>query len=185
MLSTIFQDETTIVDRRSGHSVLSVTSPKIVQDYNAIMGGVDAADQHMMYYSCGRRGMKYWRRITWRLLDQVVLNSHVLYNLIQTQRCKTRISQKEYRITLCYALSAPMHLMVRGPGRSPRVRLDRLKGKHFATNKQPRKRCMVCSKKKTPACKVKDTKTSSYCSKCDVYLCKGQCFKRFHTLVKY
>ncbi len=82
MLSAIFQDETTMVDRRSGHSVLSVTCPKIVQDYNAFMGGADAADQPMMYYSCGRRGMKYWRRITWRLLDQVVLNSHVLYNLI-------------------------------------------------------------------------------------------------------
>lgn len=68
MLSTIFPDETVHVDHRSGHIVLSVPCPKIVQDYNAYMGGVDAADEHMMYYSCGRRGMKYWRRITWRIL---------------------------------------------------------------------------------------------------------------------
>ena len=186
MLSTIFQNETVIADRRSGHSVLSITCPKIVSDYNAFMGGVDAADQHMMYYSCGRKGIKFWRRITWRLLDQVVLNSHVLYNLLQEQKCKTLLTQKQYRITLAYALAAPMHLMVRGPGRSPRMRnLDRLKGKHFATNKQPRKRCAVCAKKKTPTGKVKDTKTSNYCQKCDVYLCKGRCFQRFHTLVKY
>ncbi len=65
MLSAIFQDETTMVDRQSGHSVLSVTCPKIVQDYNAFMGGVDAADLHMMYNSCGSKGMKDWRRITW------------------------------------------------------------------------------------------------------------------------
>ena len=71
MLSTIYQYETVNVDRRSGHSMVAVSCPRIVQDYNAHMGGVDAADQHMVYYTCGRKSMKYWRRITWRLLDQV------------------------------------------------------------------------------------------------------------------
>ena len=186
MLSTIYQDETVNVDRRSGHSMLSVSCPKIVQDYNAHMGGVDVADQHMMYYSCGRKIMKYWRRITWRLLDQVVLNSHILYNNIQQSKCKSSVSQKEFRIMLSYALAAPLQYQLQSVGRPPKDRsLNRLKGKHFPSKKHPRKRCIVCSKKRTPEGKYKDTKTNSYCDKCNVYVCTGQCFRCYHTMLKY
>ena len=61
VLSTIYQDEEMEVNRRSGQSVDSISCPQIIQDYNQFMGGVNIADQHMVYYSSGRKGMKYWR----------------------------------------------------------------------------------------------------------------------------
>ena len=33
----------------------------------AFTGGVDTADQQIMYYSCGRKGINIWRRITCEL----------------------------------------------------------------------------------------------------------------------
>ena len=72
-----------------------------------------------------------------------------------------------------------------GLGRPSIRNLVRLKGKHFTSRNQPRKRCAVCAKKRTPAGKVKDTKTTNYCDKCKVHLCIGRCFQRYHTLVKY
>ena len=187
VISTIHSGDVVQVQRRSGHSVLSVTCPTIVSDYNANMGGVDAADQHMVYYACGRKTMKFWRRITWRLLDQAILNSHIIYNSLQYEKGELKILQKKFRIELAYQLAS---LLVgarnTGQGRTPRnPSLNRLKGKHFCTKRQPRKRCIVCSNKKSPSGKCKDTKTSGFCEKCNVFLCIGRCFKRYHTLVKY
>ena len=64
--------------------------------------------------------MKYWRRITWRLLDKIVLNSHILYNQIQQKKCKPSVSQKEFRIMLAYALAAPLQYERQSIGRAKR-----------------------------------------------------------------
>ncbi len=42
-----------------------------------------------------------------------------------------------------------------------------------------RKRCIVCSKKKSPQGKLKDAKPIPTVKKCNVYVCSGQCFKHF------
>ena len=39
------------------------------------MSGVDIADQLMVYYACGRKSMKWYKRIFWRILDQALTSS--------------------------------------------------------------------------------------------------------------
>ena len=43
----------------------------------------------------------------------------------------------------------------------------------------------VRTKDKQPTPRRKDTKTKNYCTKCDVHVCHGQCFEKYHTLVKF
>ena len=58
--------------------------------------------------------------------------------ILKKQKFKTLLIQKEYHIALAYDMAAPIHVMLQGLGRCPRTKnLDRRKGKHFATNKQP------------------------------------------------
>ena len=79
VLSTIIGDNTTKVSWRSGSEVLSVECSEIIEDYNNFMGGVDVSDQYMCYYSVGRKTMKWWRHVFWRLHDIAILNAFIIY----------------------------------------------------------------------------------------------------------
>ena len=88
---------------------------------------------------------------------------------------------------LAYTLTGPVIASRMGQGRTPTdPTLDRLKGKHFAYYHEKRGRCVACAYKRqtTNSKKRKDTKTKNYCPKCDVHVCHGQCFEKYHTLVK-
>lgn len=58
-------------------------------------------------------------------------------------------------------------------------------GKHFPHKVSQRGRCIVCSNKKTLMSGCKDTKTTSHCPRCDVYLCIGTCFDSTSHVVVY
>ena len=160
----------------------------MICDYNTNMGGVDLHDQLQVYYSIGRKGMKWWRRVFWRLCEISVLNSFVLHNLVHGK--SRQMTQKKFRLQLAYSLTEteiskranpPDDAVLRGPGRPP-TPMPRLLGKHFAYNSHIRHRCRVCAKQKNPVTgKYKDTKTVTRCDKCGVHLCIGDCFELWHT----
>ncbi len=151
------------------------------------MSGVDIADQLIVYYACGRRTLKWYKRVFWRLLEHILVNAFIIFR----QVCKPDLRkwiQKKFQIELAYALVAPLIANSSGQGRSsPNTTLSRLKGKHFAYIHEKRKRCQVCGYKKQTKSpnKRKDTKTKTYCPKCNVHLCHGKCFEKYHTLSKY
>ena len=83
-LSTIFRDEKEDISRRGADSLLeTVSKPKIITDYNENMSGVDIADQNMVYYACGRRTLKWYKRVFWRLLKHSITNSYILFKLVR------------------------------------------------------------------------------------------------------
>jgi len=43
------------------------------------MSGVDVSDQYMVYYACGRKSMKWYTHVLWRLLYQAILNSYIIF----------------------------------------------------------------------------------------------------------
>ena len=59
----------------------TVSKPKIVTDYNQYMSGVDIADQLMMCYAFGRRTLKWYKRVFWRLLKHAI-NSFILFKQV-------------------------------------------------------------------------------------------------------
>ena len=185
-LSTLHRDETETISRKSrGGDTEHISKPKIVTDYNRHMNG---ADQLMVYYACGRRTLKWYKRVFWRLVEHVVINAYVLFKQV-TKPSLRQWTQKKFRMELAYQLTAALVANRIGQGRTSPANplLTRLKGKHFAYYHEKRARCVVCAYKRqtTNSKKRKDTKTKNYCPKCDVHVCHGQCFERYHTLAKY
>ena len=181
--------ELTTRRKRDGDGGLeAVLIPKIINDYNKFMGGVDAVDQHFVYYAIGRRGVKWWRRVFYRLLEMSIVNAYAIHkiNNIGTQKIIS------FRLQLAQSLCEEF-LSSRGNsedschlirGRKP-VKYTRLIGKHFLYSSQKREHCRVCAKQLKSNGKPKDTKIRTYCPKCNVHLCIGQCFEIYHTKGQY
>ena len=185
-ISTVLSDTITTIKRRVEKQLKDVICPDIIVDYNQHMGGVDLADQAMCYYSVGRKSLKWWRRVFWRMHDQAITNAFVLHkaNSISTGIVKP---QKHFRIQLAYALTSRAFEIRRHPGRPHSTVLSRLSGKHFVYKSTIRKRCMVCVyKKQSPRSKkYKDKKIKTWCPKCNVHLCIGKCFEAYHVRLNY
>ena len=109
--------------------------PELICEYNKYMGGVDHNDQLLVYFAIGRKTLKWWKHVFWRLLEIALVNSHLLYKL---KPGNESVTQKQFRLNLCHSLVQPLFTLrenpgarvVRGPGRPP-VACDCLTGKHF------------------------------------------------------
>ena len=113
-----------------GNEVKDIQSPAIIDDYNKHMGGVDLADQAMCYYSVGRKTMKWWRRIFWRMHDQAITNAFVLFKAnVDGEPVVKR--QKDFRMNLAKVLTTKAFELRKRPGRPLSTPLSRLTGKHF------------------------------------------------------
>ena len=73
--------------------VPDIQRPVLIFDYNKNMGGVDRMDQMLVYYAIGRKTIKWYKRIFWRLFDMTIVNAFVLYTLCHPER---KITQKEF-----------------------------------------------------------------------------------------
>lgn len=187
-LSSLHGSEIDALPSNSGDAGVKL-KPRLVCDYNTHMGGVDLHDQLQVYYSIGRKGMKWWKRVFWRLCEIAVLNSYLLHNVVHGKSRK--MTQKAFRLKLAYSLTEDLvtqranptdNAVVPGPGRRPSSLIPRLLGKHFLSNSHVRKRCRVCAKQKNSQTgNSRDTRTVMRCEKCDVPLCVGECFELWHT----
>jgi len=169
--------------RRQG--VEAITRPKMITDYNKYMGGVDRMDQMLVYYSIGRKTIKWYKRIFWRIIDLTLVNAYVLYSICHPDRM---MKHKAFRLQLADKLVEEYIDANAHPDRDVvisghRVSLgqSRLKGKHFATSSSVRGRCAVCGNKKNPDGTRRDRKTCNYCPKCKKHLCRKDCFEKYHT----
>jgi len=142
------------------------------------VAGVDVADQYMSYYETGRKSMKWWRHIFWRLQDMAIKSANVVYkaNTAHNLHCS-------WQRKLC----ADAFATQKGSGCKPSDSSDCLKGKHFLYRGGVRKRCVVCQYKKTSARGkgYTDTKVATFCKKCTVNLCLGKCNEFYHTRSDY
>ena len=69
--------------------VPDVQRPSLISDYNKNMGGVDHMDHmdHMLvYYAIGRKTIKWYKRIFWRVFEMAIVNSFVLYTLCHPEK---------------------------------------------------------------------------------------------------
>ncbi len=53
--------------------------PKVIEQYNQAMGGVDKADQMGIYYCFQRKSLKWWKNVFFWLIEISVVNSYILY----------------------------------------------------------------------------------------------------------
>ena len=69
MLSTP-HDDSVIEKRRRGRETTDGTEvikkPRVIEEYNNFMGGVDLSDQMVLYYGYAHRSKKWWKRAFFR-----------------------------------------------------------------------------------------------------------------------
>ena len=188
-LSTATDDAIVEVPRRIESDIVNVSCPEIIQDYNSFMGGVDICHQYLCYYSVGRKSMKWWRRVFWRLHDIAIVNAYIIYKYNSRTSLKQLITPKQFRLEIAKELANPNLLARKILGRSPSLQLDRLKGKCFLYRSDLRSQCAVCSYRKRKTSprgkKYKEKKIKTRCLKCQVNLCVGKCNELYHTKVNY
>ena len=179
---------------KGGKEKEPIPCPSAVVEYNQSMNGVDITDQYLSYFSLTKRKTtKWWKKLFWRIIYICILNSFVVFRVNNPDSGIS--THRQFRILLMEQLTKPLLIARASPqssvglnhgGRRPGEDLSRLKGKHFAyVDTSKRRRCVVCYNKKTLNNKRKDTKVSSFCPKCEEYMCIGVCFEKYHTLVDY
>ena len=165
---------TTSVRRKKGNgSIISVTCPQAVVDYNRYMGGVDIGDQYRKYYQVRMKSRKAYKYIFWFLFEVCILNSFILHRY---SPCTSRnLTFLDFRTELARQLIGDYNSRKRR-GRPPSVPLPkRMTSAHFPC-KISRGRCRHCKK----------GHTVWFCTTCEVRLCHSgirdtDCFLLYHS----
>ena len=132
VMTSLHSNEVVEVERRNGTSIIK---PKAVLEYNKYMGGVDKCNQYLSYYSVGRRSMKWWKRLFFRILEIAIINATVIFMERNPAFKKRKQSHKLFREMLLHEMFQPLldgrsdGLYTNGIGRKPVIHDERLKGK--------------------------------------------------------
>ena len=183
MLSTI-HDATIIEKRRRTRRVAGgievIRKPRVIEEYNTYMGGVDKGDQLVTYYGFSHRTTKWYKRVFLHLFEVSLVNAYILYCTLLPP--KQRLSHLDFR------LAVASHLLDSfiSPSTQHARRADdnplRLTGRHFLGQyDKGYPDCKVCSTRKSG----KRKQTKFYCKQCNVAMCPCPCFERYHTLANY
>ena len=98
VLSTIHDASMTTISRRSRSAVRGVETIKkshMIVQYNTYMGGVDIADQLVIYYGFSHHSKKWWKRAFFHILEVCVVNAYILYS------STNKVSHLDFILTLC------------------------------------------------------------------------------------
>ena len=125
--------------------------------------------------------MKWWRRAFFFLLDMAVVNSYVLYTVLNPNKRK-RLTHEQFRVQLATDLLSASDNTVpsrRGPRTHSSQPLARLTEHHFRVSLGRseagcpiQKDCTVCSKRRGRGRK---------CRECNLPMCVVPCFELYHT----
>ena len=167
--------------------------PTMIDEYNHYRGGVDKLDQLISTYSFTKKSKKWWE-VFFCLLKISVINACILYIKFHPSFASNNHKHKYFRHLLIHEMVQPLldtranlktTNMLSTPGRPADIDVLRLRGNDFLISMYPkRKTCTACEYKKTDKNgKQSWKKTSNYCEKYDLYICKD-CFEKFHTCSK-
>ena len=189
LLSSIHENKEKVISRHSGET----TKPEVIIDYNSYMNGVDKCDQHLSYYTIGRKSIKWWKKVFFRMFELCIINAMCIYFAKNADFAGRRGSHKLFREVLVHQLFQPYldkianeemtsKRMIQVAVKQQRVDDDvRLIEKHYVTKKETRRKCSNCAYKiNQETGKRKNTRTHDFCEKCKKYIC-CKCFKYFHT----
>lgn len=132
---------------------VNIDCPKMVNEYNKYMGGVNLMDQKKVTYEVDRRSkIKYYLRLFFDLLDISVNNACIVYNqLLKNENIKPATSL-EYRQMLARGLIGNYTNRMRSLCNTPLSRKSRIrpspKPEHSMEKTNIRRRCVQCAKKK-------------------------------------
>jgi len=196
MLSTMFTSSSQSV-RRPRRSIQGtvpaqnnetmINKPTVIQNYIKNMGGVDNADQLATSYCFMRKTLKWWRKLFFWGFETSIVNSYILYKECETRENRKPLGHKKFRQKLLMQLIGNFRVPKSKSGRpstgDTEQRLDGT-GHFIYNNPNKHKDCTVCSNRKIPGGRHE---TTYFCDTCERKpgLHPGDCFKKYHTLLKF
>lgn len=175
--SNCFSATSTTVSRKQKDGTrLEVPCPTQIKFYNRYMGGVDLSDQKVTCYDFGRKSLKWWKKVFYRLLMVAVVNAWIIHMDIHKKKTKLL----HFLVPLAESLISygKQHSTVKrrsSRGRpSKRARQLHNVGGHLPLEGQTRRRCARCSQNGI------EKRTKLKCTQCNIPLC-SQCFAPYHT----
>lgn len=150
--------------------------PKLIQMYNAHMGGVDLGDQRMATCSRLMKGSVWYYKIFFHMFEVAVLNAHIMYQNAGHQS----ITLGQFKEKLVQQLIGGHcfrqdDLELARSGILEDTRLSRTQF-HYPVETETRRDCKV---------HIQRVGTSYQCGICHVKMCPYPCFQRYHTLRDY
>jgi hypothetical protein len=168
--------------------------PRLIDEYNFNMGGVDRANQLRASYETHQKALRSWWPIFFWILDVAIINAYCIAKLARQRQGLKPITHLEFRKTLYKELfqQGQVESIVRKRDRDLQDLEDSGQlahgGEHQAIRIQPRKACHWC---KIQAARAKARnhpipnvqKTTFSCKACKVPLCRHDmrpCWAQFH-----
>ncbi len=190
-LSTIdITEDSTVVKRTNkvGRKI-DVNCPNAVKSYQTYMGGVDKHDLLVSYYIHDRKAYKYWHRIFFRIIEDMVVNSFICYSKeiqgslfdfkssVATALINSYCDQSRTKLVGSNNQSK-RNVAFRNKLSNAAIVRQSNHGLHQMESLGKRMRCEFCR-----ILKKKENRTSWKCKHCNVPFCiltKRNCFKSYH-----
>jgi len=185
MLSTIHDDSMVTKQgctRLVSGGVETIQKPKVIEEYNQYMGGVDKSDQLVTYYGFRRCSKKWWKQAFFHLMELTMVNAYILY-CYNTPK-KEHMTHLEFALAVARALLDDAHPLPALRYQPPPAAADlplRLTGRHFPEPAGSCPDCKICSDRQAGNRK----QTQWQCKTCKVAMCIYPCSERYHTLKHY
>lgn len=177
-------------------SYIDVTMPKVIDNYNKNMGGVDVLDQSMEYYRTFIKTRKWTLKVILHFIDLSIVNAWRLYRIEATANKVPKNKLKdllEFRLEIADSLvGAPDRKripFIENENVNPNVNFERYRPAHKpseARRYDGYEHYPIFDEIDSPrTCRLENCKSRSKirCEKCNVYLCLSRnkfCFKNYH-----
>ena len=180
------RDNKAIKNAFGDHRVATISIPKIINDYNHLMNGVDLADQRRSYFSNQHRVKRNWMPLFRFLIDVAIVNSYLIF------KKNNPIDHRDFRASVVRAILTkhphPPSIVFIPPLKRRYVTAETTRseipqrnevGGHLPIVADTRGVCYACRIQglEPPG------KTQMMCRKCNVHLCikrEKNCFLSFH-----
>jgi hypothetical protein len=172
--------------------------PKVIDDYNNNMNGVDVADQLRSYYNTQQTVRRNWMPLFFWLLDTAIVNAYRISRTLGSTQ-----DHKEFRHELVWSLidyandSGESQQRTNSSKEAKRPRITKnfelsdqrlIPGDHFAVWREQREACRWCTwlanRKELNINRKCPYQSQHWCVACGVPLCCNKtrnCFLEFHT----
>ncbi|KAK7106183.1 piggyBac transposable element-derived protein 4-like [Littorina saxatilis] len=186
VLSTNSQPKMVKEQRKAPGGKKEIKIPAPVGNYNGNMGGVDLGDQLSSYYPVGRPSVRWWRYLCWWLLQTAMINAFLIWKATNkpVQRSRKGTRHIDFRLevlrTLCQGNAVRKHDARQSVSQAGVCATEPAShiSQHMCALRK--KNCYWCEKQKIRTSKNYSIQTVFGCMTCNVNLCKGLCFQKFH-----
>ena len=93
-----------------------VECPELIKMYNKHMGGVDINDRMKSTHEQDRRGRRYYLRLAFDMLDQLMVNSRIVFNTLNTEN---QLNAKEYQLLIARGIVDGFTSRIRSASAAP------------------------------------------------------------------